>query len=129
MKTIPSVQIGKQHFLDQSFALSKSDTHVNLIDVRSFGYNESWDSSPMKEVYMHETISDCCEAFFEQWNNACVVEDVCDSVPLNDAGNEPTDQLAETESKPTSKPSMAFSPKCDSALWHPNVDMTKCTNR
>lgn len=78
----------------------------------------------MSDVYLHETLSGCCEAFFEQWNVACVFEDICtllvDVKPTGRPTNESSDQ--------TTNHSAETSP-CPSALWHPSEDYSMCTNR
>lgn len=69
----------------------------------SFGYDEKWDSPLMKGTYLHDTASGCCEVFFDAWGMKCVTEDICESSTV--------------------------STSCESAMWHPSEDYTKCENR
>eukprot|EP00804_Cyclotella_cryptica_P030974 CCRYP_013565-RA/>CCRYP_013565-RA protein AED:0.06 eAED:0.06 QI:240/1/1/1/0.7/0.54/11/1844/717 len=91
--------------------------------TNSFSYSKNWDSSPMSDVYLHETLSGCCEAFFEEWNMACVFEDICSLPALEIPTTRPT-----IESTHQSTDHSAETITCQSALWHPSEDYSKCTN-
>ena len=78
----------------------------------SLNYDSSWDEPPSMEVYLHTTIERCCNAFFEQWDKACIIEDVC-TLPIG--------------TKPTARPTTEKLP-CKSAKWHPSEDLSTCTN-
>ena len=78
----------------------------------SLNYDSSWDEPPSMEVYLHTTIESCCNAFFEQWDKACIIEDVC-TLPIG--------------TKPTARPTTEKLP-CKSAKWHPSEDLSTCTN-
>ncbi|KAL7481441.1 hypothetical protein ACHAW6_007120 [Cyclotella cf. meneghiniana] len=93
--------------------------------TNSFAYSESWNTPPMRDTYLHETLSGCCKLFFEAWGMECISEDICTLTNEN-----PNVQLTRLPtSRPTKSPSSVESKSsCYSASWHPSEDYSKCSN-
>ncbi|KAL3788580.1 hypothetical protein HJC23_005239 [Cyclotella cryptica] len=94
--------------------------------TNSFGYTESWNIPPMRDTYLHTTLSGCCKLFFEAWGMECISEDIC----TMHADESPSVQLTHVpSSRPTNPPSsVELKSSCYSALWHPSEDYSKCSN-
>ena len=73
----------------------------------------------MKDAYLHEDLSGCCEAFFEVWGKECVVEDICQS------GNGMTTSTANNGVMVSTIEEVVG---CE-AKWHPTEAFDSCTNR